>query len=202
MSGRSTAICFCRSRPLRPGREMSSTRQLGTKVRGWARNSGADAKVCGSQPSQRINNSSDSRTDTSSSTTNTIGTACYIPDSPNVWPNACAPITLYLQPETARRVAPAGGRQRTCEAGHHLPQELRGAAEGSVLTDAPGATTHSRMTNGSVSKPAVSHSRMTNGSVEKGGGRPMAASRFQHKVQRAPARSVLRRSACRLPFRR
>ena len=51
-----------------------------------------------------------------------------------------------------------------------FPKEMRGAAEGSVLTDAPGATTHSRMTNGSVSKPAVSHSRMTNGSVEKGGG--------------------------------
>jgi hypothetical protein len=27
-----------------------------------------------------------------------------------------------------------------------FPKELRGAAEGSVLTDAPGATTHSRMT--------------------------------------------------------
>ena len=49
-----------------------------------------------------------------------------------------------------------------------FPKELGGAAEGSVLTDAPGATTHSRMTNGSVSKPAVSHSRMTNGTVQKG----------------------------------
>jgi hypothetical protein len=49
-----------------------------------------------------------------------------------------------------------------------FPKELRGAAEGSVLTDAPGATIHSRMTNGSVSKPAVSHSRMTNGTVQKG----------------------------------
>jgi hypothetical protein len=49
-----------------------------------------------------------------------------------------------------------------------FPKELRGAAEGSVLTDAPGATTHSRMTNGSVSKPAVSQSRMTNGTVQKG----------------------------------
>jgi len=49
-----------------------------------------------------------------------------------------------------------------------FPKELRGAAEGSLLTDAPGATTHSRMTNGSVSKPAVSHSRMTNGTVQKG----------------------------------
>src|SRR6266852_5727450 len=48
-----------------------------------------------------------------------------------------------------------------------FPPELSGAAEGSVLTDPPGATTHSRMTNGSVSRPA-SHSRMTNGTVQKG----------------------------------
>jgi len=47
-----------------------------------------------------------------------------------------------------------------------FPAELSGAAEGSVLTDPPGATTHSRMTNGSVSRPA-SHSRMTNGTVQK-----------------------------------
>src|SRR6266852_4054877 len=33
-----------------------------------------------------------------------------------------------------------------------FPEELRGAAEGSVLTDPPGATTHSRMTNGTVQK--------------------------------------------------
>src|SRR6202035_445445 len=51
-----------------------------------------------------------------------------------------------------------------------FPAELSGAAEGSVLTDAPGATTHSRMTNGSVSRPAVAHSRMTNGTVQKGSG--------------------------------
>jgi hypothetical protein len=51
-----------------------------------------------------------------------------------------------------------------------FPAELNGAAEGSVLTDPPGATTHSRMTNGSVSRPAVSHSRMTNGAVQKGSG--------------------------------
>jgi hypothetical protein len=50
-----------------------------------------------------------------------------------------------------------------------FPVELSGAAEGSVLTDPPGATTHSRMTNGSVSRPA-SHSRMTNGTVQKSGG--------------------------------
>ena len=36
------------------------------------------------------------------------------------------------------------------------------------MTDPPGATTHSRMTNGTVSRP--SHSRMTNGTVQKSGG--------------------------------
>jgi hypothetical protein len=51
-----------------------------------------------------------------------------------------------------------------------FPTELRGAAEGSVLTDPPGATSHSRMTNGTVSRPAGSHSRMTNGTVQKSGG--------------------------------
>jgi len=49
-----------------------------------------------------------------------------------------------------------------------FPEELRGAAEGSVLLDAPGATTHNRMTNGSVSRRAASHSRMTNGTVQNG----------------------------------
>src|ERR1700735_5605185 len=63
-----------------------------------------------------------------------------------------------------------------------FPKQMRGAAEGSVLTDAPGATTHSRMTNGSVSKPAVSHSRMTNGSVEKGGGSTLVV-RYQDGSQ-------------------
>src|SRR5437879_9962956 len=51
-----------------------------------------------------------------------------------------------------------------------IPEELRGAAEGSVLTDPPGGATHSRMTNGSVSSPGASHPRMTNGTVQKGGG--------------------------------
>src|SRR6202795_750255 len=51
-----------------------------------------------------------------------------------------------------------------------FPAELSGAAEGSVPTDPPGATTHNRMTNGSVSRPAESHSRMTNGTVQKGSG--------------------------------
>lgn len=51
-----------------------------------------------------------------------------------------------------------------------FPKELSGAAEGSVLTDPPGATSHSRMTNGTVSRPAASHSRMTNGTVQKSDG--------------------------------
>src|ERR1700681_2333493 len=63
-----------------------------------------------------------------------------------------------------------------------FPKELRGAAEGSVLMDVPGATTHSRMTNGSVSNSAISHSRMTNGSVEKGGGSTLVV-RYQDGSQ-------------------
>jgi len=52
-----------------------------------------------------------------------------------------------------------------------FPPELRGAAEGSVVLDAaPGTVTRSRMTNGSVSRPAVSQSRMTNGTVASGSG--------------------------------
>jgi hypothetical protein len=63
-----------------------------------------------------------------------------------------------------------------------FPAELSGAAEGSVLTDPPGATTHSRMTNGSVSRPAVSHSRMTNGTVQKGSGTTLVV-RYQDGSQ-------------------
>src|SRR6266581_2713956 len=73
MSVRSTATRFCRSRPLRSGRPTSSTRQLGARACGRARNARADANVSGCQPAQRISNSSDSRTEISSSTTNTIG---------------------------------------------------------------------------------------------------------------------------------
>lgn len=52
-----------------------------------------------------------------------------------------------------------------------FPPELRGAGEGSsMMAAAPGAMTHSRMTNGSVSRPTMSSSRMTNGTVQKGNG--------------------------------
>jgi hypothetical protein len=64
-----------------------------------------------------------------------------------------------------------------------FPPELRGAAEGSVVTDAaPGSSTHSRMTNGLVSRPAVSHSRMTNGTVQKGNGSALVI-RYQEGAQ-------------------
>jgi len=61
----------------------------------------------------------------------------------------------------------AGGKQVAKQV-FIFPAELSGAVEGSVLTAPPGATTRSRMTNGSVSQPA-SHSRMTNGTVQKSG---------------------------------
>src|SRR5712664_1927970 len=75
MSVRSTATRFWRSRPLRSGSVTSSTRQLGALTRGRARNSCADANVSACQPAHRTSNSSDSRTETSSSTTKTIGVA-------------------------------------------------------------------------------------------------------------------------------
>jgi hypothetical protein len=52
-----------------------------------------------------------------------------------------------------------------------FPAELRGAGEGSRMMGGPmGNASHSRMTNGSVSRPMMSHSRMTNGTVQKGNG--------------------------------
>src|SRR5438105_701903 len=95
MSIRSLTMRFCRSRPLRPGRETSSMRQLGTRTRGRLRNSCADANISGCQPSQRINTSSDSRTETSSSTTNTIGVPSDMSDDPTSWPSAWAKLILY-----------------------------------------------------------------------------------------------------------
>jgi hypothetical protein len=64
-----------------------------------------------------------------------------------------------------------------------FPPELRGAAEGSVLLDAPpGATAHGRMTNGSVSAPTASTSRMTNGTVQTGGDRTLVV-QYQEGAQ-------------------
>src|SRR5580698_4713321 len=74
------------------------------------------------------------------------------------------PLTTYKQiPSALSHVTPASyvGVASTEQADGKevakqifiFPAELSGAAEGSVLTDPPGATTHSRMTNGSVSSP-------------------------------------------------
>src|SRR5207302_6723116 len=54
---------------------MSSSRQLGVLSGRRERKSWAEANVSGCQPTQRISNSSDSRTEMSSSTTNTVGVA-------------------------------------------------------------------------------------------------------------------------------
>jgi hypothetical protein len=89
------------------------------------------------------------------------------------------PLTTYKQiPSDLSHVASApyigvasaeqaGGKQVAKQI-FIFPAELRGAAEGSVLTDLPGATSHSRMTNGTISRP--SHSRMTNGTLQSSGG--------------------------------
>src|SRR6266850_971223 len=73
MSIRSAVTSFWSSSPFRSGSPTSSTRQLGARTRGRSRNSCADGNVCGCQPAESIKSSSDSRTETSSSTTNTIG---------------------------------------------------------------------------------------------------------------------------------
>jgi hypothetical protein len=87
------------------------------------------------------------------------------------------PLTTYKQiPSDLSHITPSSyvGAASTEQNGKQVakqvfifPAELSGAAEGSVLTDPPGATSHSRMTNGSVSQP--SHSRMTNGTAQKSG---------------------------------
>ena len=64
----------CKSRPFASGRSMSRTRQPGPLENRRDRNSRADEKVCGTQPTG-ISSSSDSRTETSSSTTKTTGVA-------------------------------------------------------------------------------------------------------------------------------
>lgn len=98
------------------------------------------------------------------------------------------PLTTYRQvPSDLSRVTPSSyvgipsvKQENGTELAQQImifPAELRGAAEGSVLLEAaPGATTHSRMTNGSVSQPAASSSRMTNGMVRKGGGTKLVVS--------------------------
>src|SRR5262245_8846962 len=90
MSMRSLAIRSCRSRPLRSGSETSSTRQHGQSARGLTRNSCAEANLSARQPAESISNSSPWRTETSSSTTNTIGVGCDTDDDLDAWSAAFA----------------------------------------------------------------------------------------------------------------
>src|SRR5262249_10929849 len=63
----------CRSKPPRSGRWTSSTRQLGATGRYSERNSSAESNVLARQPADSMSSCSDSRTERSSSTTNTVG---------------------------------------------------------------------------------------------------------------------------------
>ena len=54
----------------------------------------------------------------------------------------------------SRLTDPADGKQVAKQI-FIFPAELRGAAEGGVPTDPPGATSHSRMTNGTISHPSA-----------------------------------------------
>jgi len=65
-----------------------------------------------------------------------------------------------------------------------FPPELKGAAEGSVITGGgQGTKSESRMTNGSVSRVPAHTSRMTNGTVQTDGG-PTLVVNYQHGSQR------------------
>src|ERR1700730_557526 len=127
MSIRSAATRFCRSRPLRPGRSTSSTRQLGARTRGRERNSCADANVSGCQPAQRISASSDSRTETSSSTTNTIGVARDIGDL-NSWSAALAKLMYILMGH-----APDMGAGQSVVSGMRVPSTVNGSSAANVI---------------------------------------------------------------------
>src|ERR1700674_5430338 len=89
----SSVIRFCKSSPLCPGSRKSNTRQLVTSSRGLDRNSWAEAKAETLKPADRIKLSSDSRTDSSSSTTKTI--AC----------SSCIGLLLLLQESKLKRGA-------------------------------------------------------------------------------------------------
>src|SRR5271169_5289399 len=84
ISARSCETMACKSRPFRSGRLTSSTRQFGPWARAVRRNALAESNARASQPANRINSSSDSRADTSSSTTNTIGLESGIFAKPSI----------------------------------------------------------------------------------------------------------------------
>jgi hypothetical protein len=65
-------------------------------MRGRERNSCAGGNRRGSQPAERISSSSDSRTEMSSSTTNTNGVVWDMSDNLVIWPRGLAQLTYYL----------------------------------------------------------------------------------------------------------
>src|SRR5260370_21771336 len=137
MSIRSTATRICRSRRLRSGRVTSSTRQLGARTRGRDRNSCADANVSGCQTAQRISDSSDSRTETSSSTTNTIGVACDIGDL-NSWSAAlarsCISLSLGRKNVATRSAHAKSGIERLTQS--RIAERLEKALHGTLFEHA------------------------------------------------------------------
>jgi hypothetical protein len=72
---------------LSPGSATSRIKQLGASSRGQARNSWAEPNVSGRQPSERINDFNDSRTEMSSSTTKTTGLILEYSVIPKPWPS-------------------------------------------------------------------------------------------------------------------
>jgi hypothetical protein len=80
---------------LGPGTEATRTRQFGMTAGGHVRNSCADANVSHRQPSPRINSSSDSRTEASSSRINTIGVVSDAYEDVNPRPSTCAELAAY-----------------------------------------------------------------------------------------------------------
>src|SRR5688572_12796611 len=93
---RLTPMRFCSSSPSKSGRHTSSTMQVGADGTGLDdRKSCADANVCGRHPAESISNASDSRTEGSSSTTNTTDVACDMSDDLNPSSNGPAAVGYW-----------------------------------------------------------------------------------------------------------
>src|SRR5262245_31201710 len=127
-------IRFWRSRPLRSGSARSRTRQLGPSVRGRARKSSADANVSGCQPAEPISSSSDSRTETSSSTTNTTGVSLsrVTTNAPDSLPVSPGELTLHSRAGPTQRGPDR--IQQGCLA-ERLGQAVYGPAREQLWTD-------------------------------------------------------------------
>ena len=103
------------------------------------RNSCADANVSGCQPSQRISSSSNSRTEMSSSTTNTIGVSCYMSDDPDQRSTLLAGSIIFLDAPGGKYIAhdllPLKGRVERTEKSR-VAERLEQAFHGTLLEHA------------------------------------------------------------------